>query len=373
MNILLDGHFLDKKKEGSRTFIFSYLEGLARLHDPERQLMGSLSFTVPVFQPEYWQNYFVNLRNVRFIKTFHDPFLRNSIDFPRKISSLRIDLLQSIYYLPMLFRLGCKKVLVIHDVLPFTHPQYFSGIFRFKFKKLVRQAQKKADCIVCGSYFSKTAIQDTLTVEDRRVRVIPYGINVDRFAKGGGTEGLAGWRSGFPKAPFILVVGRLDPRKGLRLVLDLFAKLLLEMDVRLVLVGGSDALAAAEMRAIARLKAEGRLYWFQNISDEALTGLYGQAKLLLFFPEIEGFGLPVLEAMAAGLPYLAIPQGGLQEIAIPEAWVDAQKPEHMYRKALQLLDDEKLRESFIQKGHGQIQKYRCEDMVRQYLQLYQEC
>ncbi|MBE0665611.1 MAG: glycosyltransferase family 4 protein [Candidatus Aminicenantes bacterium] len=372
MKILLDGHFLDKKKEGSRTVIYSYLEGLAKIAGLDARFLDAFSFVVPVFQPEYWQKHFAGLGSVRFIRTSRNAILRNQIDFPRRAAGLHADVLQSVYYLPLLSPKSLKKVLVIHDLLPFSHPQYFPKYFRFKFKKMVRLSQQRADCIVCGSAYSKAAIQDVFQIEDSRLRVIPYGINVDRYAAGPTDRVADGFDAGFPKAPFILVVGRLDPRKGLRLVLDLFEKLRLDMDIRLVLVGGSDALPATEMRLIVSLQAAGLLHWFQNISDEMLTCLYRRARLLLFLPAVEGFGLPVLEAMAAGLPYLTIPRGGLKEITIKEAWVDVQDPQQMVRQAAQLLFDEKQREHFVQKGHEQVQKFRCEEMVRQYLCLYQQ-
>jgi len=369
MNILLDGHFLDKKKDGSRTFIYSYLEGLSLLAASDPQLVNPFSFMVPVFRPEHWQKHFAMLENAHFVSTFRKAILRNYIDFPRRAKKNSAAVLQSIYYLPFYFPKAVKKILIIHDVLPFTHPQYFPKIFRFKFKKLVHLSQSKADCIVCGSNFSKQAIQNVFHIDDQRIRVIPYGINLDRFAAGPD----AGTIPDFPVSPFILVVGRLDPRKGLRLVLDLFNKLLLETDIRLVLVGDNDVPPAAEMKDIVALQASGRLQWLQNISDEALSSLYRHARLLLFLPAVEGFGLPVLEAMAAGIPYLTIPNGGVKEISIAEAWVDAQNPEQMVQLAAQLLHDENKRKWFVQKGDAQIQKFRCEDMVRQYLHLYQEC
>jgi len=373
MNILLDGHFLDKKKEGSRTFIYSYLEGLAKLEKSDPELIQGFSFTVPVFYPGDWQAHFATLKNVRFVKTFRNAMLRNHVDLPMQAARFSASALQSVYYLPVWLPKAVKKILVIHDVLPFTHPEYFSKYFRCKFRNLLGISQRQADRIVCGSVFSKTAIQGVFQIEEQRIRVIPYGIHLDRFAAGPAAESMPDFRAGFPSSPFILVVGRLDPRKGLRFVLELFNRLPRESDIRLVLVGSSDALPGAEARTIASLQAVGRLHWFQNISDDALTCLYRRAKLLLFFPATEGFGLPVLEAMAAGIPYLTVPQGGLKEIAIAESWVDAQNPEQTLRQAGQLLHDEELRKRFVQKGHAQVQKFRCEDMVRQYLRLYREC
>ena len=373
MNILLDGHFLDKKKEGSRTFIYSYLEGLLRLGSSEPQLVNSFSFLVPVFQPDYWGKHFAKLENVRFTKTFRNAILRNHVDLPLKVLGFSGAVLQSIYYLPFFLPKSVKKILLIHDVLPFTHPHYFSRYFRCKFKTLVNLSQREADLIVCGSIFSKTAIQNIFNIEDHRIRMIPYGINIERYATGSRAETLPYFGPGSPDFPFILVVGRLDPRKGLRIVLELFKQLRFNVDVRLVLVGGSDGPPSLEMREVASLQAAGRLVWLQNISDEALASLYRQARLLLFFPAIEGFGLPVLEANAAGLPYLTIARGGLREVAIADSWVDENDSDTMKRKALQLLGDDKIRKVFINKGHEQAQKFRCEDMVRQYLQLYLEC
>ncbi len=374
MNILLDGHFLDKKKEGSRTFIYSYLEGLEKIGILEPQRIDPFSFTVPVFQPGYWRRHFAGLGHVHFVRTFRNAILRNHFDLPLKAAELSCAVLQSIYYLPFILPRALKKIVVIHDVLPFSHPEYFSKYFLCKFKHLVRFAQRHADCIVCGSDFSKEAIREVFRIEDSRIRVIPYGINVDRFAAGGlEAEKMPDFRAGFPASPFILVVGRLDPRKGLRLVLTLFERLLQDMDLRLVLVGGSDALPATERQAIASLQAAGRLLWLQNIADDALTCLYRRARLLLFLPAIEGFGLPVLETMAAGTPYLTIPQGGLKEIAIPDSWVDERQPDQLYRQAVRLLHDEAERERFVSLGRMQVLKFRCEDMVKQYLRLYLEC
>ena len=173
------------------------------------------------------------------LRTFRNAILRNHVDLPLKTTRFSAAALQSIYYLPFLLPKAVKKILVIHDVLPFSHPEYFSKYFRCKFIKLVRFSQRQADCIVCGSTFSKTALQNVFNIEDQRIRVIHYGINIDRFGTGLAAEAMPDFRAGFPTSPFILVVGRLDPRKGLRLVLELFDQLLINMDVRLVLVGAA--------------------------------------------------------------------------------------------------------------------------------------
>jgi len=160
----------------------------------------------------------------------------------------------------------------------------------------------------------------------------------------------AGGRSPVP-APFVLAVGTLEPRKGHDLLLEALARCSARCEPRIVFAG-PPAGRAEELRALAaRLGLADRLHILGHVPDRVLAALYRDAMLLCLPSYGEGFGLPVLEAMAAGAPVLASDLPAVREVAGEAAVLfPAGEPDALAGALERMLDDGALRARLRERG-----------------------
>ena len=197
------------------------------------------------------------------------------------------------------------SVVTIHDLVPILMPERYRGKANSAYASwMLRRAAGRADRVLCGSMETRTLLVERLGMDDRRVAVTRYGV-AERFFS---------VRRAQPRGPgFLLFVGTLEPRKGL----DVLHRALREVnaagaEMRLVAAGnpgwGTGSL-------VAELEADPLVEIVEGASDEQLARLYGEALALAYPSRMEGFGLPVAEAIAAGCPVIASNLGCIQEFA----------------------------------------------------------
>jgi glycosyltransferase involved in cell wall biosynthesis len=204
-----------------------------------------------------------------------------------------------------------KLVVTLHDIAPLSNPEILSnGIKRAYAKLLIRRAAR-ADAVLCVSKFTADEVHTRLGVPRQRMTVTHPGLD-------------AGWLASAPPAPhvepdsvpYVLFVGNIKPNKNLSLLLDAFADVRQRVPFRLVLAGRMDGFATGDPAVLTRAKALGeRVRFAGEVSDEELRALYAGALAFCLPSTIEGFGLPLLEAMALGCPVLCSRAGALPEVA----------------------------------------------------------
>jgi glycosyltransferase involved in cell wall biosynthesis len=193
-----------------------------------------------------------------------------------------------------------RAVCTFHDLFVMTS-EYSTPEFRSRFTLQAREAAERADLIICVSEFTVRQVQSLLHVERSRLRVIHHGT---RFVE---TPPCVN------RQPWILHVGAVQTRKNLVRLIEAF-ETAVEAPWRLVLAGG-EGFGAAEVRARAALSpARDRIEFTGWVDDQRLAELYARSSMLAFPSLDEGFGIPVLEAMAWGLPVVASNTSSLPEI-----------------------------------------------------------
>ena len=210
------------------------------------------------------------------------------------------------------------QVITIHDLAPLDHPEWFSPKFSAWYRYMVPRLVRRARRVIAVSEFTKNRLVAAAGVDRSRIEVIPHG--VDRRFRPCSAEqiGAVHLRLGIPSPRYVLSVGTLEPRKNLRRQLDAWSRCVerLPADTWLVIAGRagrSHIFVGADAGRVPD-----RVHFTGFVPDADLPALYSGAIALLYPSIYEGFGLPVLEAMASGtVPIVS------NSTALPEVVGDA--------------------------------------------------
>jgi glycosyltransferase involved in cell wall biosynthesis len=275
-----------------------------------------------------------------------NPFLRLGYDLPRKLRQDRPDLLHVQYTAPV----ACPVPVVVsvHDVSFLEHPEYFPPGRALQLQFTVRRTVKRAARILTGTEFSRWSILKVYgDLEEDKVVAVPNAA-ASQFRPISRDAAAAAVREQYSLAgPFILSVGDLQPRKNHVGLIRAFARLLgahphLKHD--LVLAGKETWFADRVREAARESGVAGRIRFFGFVTDTQLLNLYNACDLFVFPSFYEGFGLPVLEAMACGRAVVSSNTSSLPEVADGAALLfDPYAVDEIVRALADLLLDPELR------------------------------
>jgi glycosyltransferase involved in cell wall biosynthesis len=312
----IDFHVIDGKFQGSRTHVLElFSRVITQSPDLEFFLFLDQPDALPALSPAF------SAPNVHRIRMPHtNPLKRVYWQIPQLSRKYKLDIMHTQYILP--WPLYGKGMVTIHDVLFETHPQFFEPLFVFRSRVLMRLAAKYAAHVFTVSEYSKMEIARLYNVPINGITVVLNGADISRFSPGrAGKELLA--KRGLVSNNYILSVGRLEPRKNHRSLIEAYA--LLKNPPQLVLIGQRDFRFNDVFDAIKQLGLEDKVTILEDVSDTELPVLYRHAKLFAYPAFAEGFGMPPLEAMAAGVPVVtsnttAIPEvvGNVAKLVIPD-------------------------------------------------------
>jgi glycosyltransferase involved in cell wall biosynthesis len=245
---------------------------------------------------------------------------------PRAARGLRADLIHA----PA--NIGPRRspvpvVLTVHDLLPFRHPEWVPGPYAPVLRALVRGAARSAARVLTVSHASGHDIERVLAVPSERIDVVPLA--------GGTHDGPA---VGVRSEHLLLSVGNRMPHKNFTMLLEALAAIPGDERPRLVITGGSGADPLAPV--VEHLGLTGRVDLLGWVPGDELERLYGEASCVVLPTLFEGFGLPVLEAMARGCPVICSDLPVLREIGGSAAvYVDPTSVTALAHSIRQLLAD----------------------------------
>jgi glycosyltransferase involved in cell wall biosynthesis len=306
MRFAVDAHAIGRHLTGNEVYVRSLLKGFAGV-DQESEFITYLSME----DAESWVPPQFPVRRISI-----NPFVRLGCDFALKLRRDRPGLLHVQYTAP----LCCPVPIVVsvHDVSFLEHPDYFPFYRSLQLRMTVRRTIQQATRILTGSEFSRDAIARAYSLDPERIAVVPNAA-ADCYHPVRHEAALVQVAERFGLAtPFILVVGDLQPRKNHRGLIESFTSLLQShphLPHRLVLAG-KETWFAGRVYAAARESGVGdRIRFLGFVSDDDLLHLYNACELFCFPSYYEGFGLPVLEAMACGAPVCCSNTSAVPEVA----------------------------------------------------------
>jgi glycosyltransferase involved in cell wall biosynthesis len=218
------------------------------------------------------------------------------------------------------------SVVTIHDLSWLTRPNLHRRRRVARSRLVVGRLARRAAAVIVPSEATAAAVQARLGIDRRRIHLTPLAPAAEFRPIDAAEARAAAARLGAPPGAF-LFVGTVEPRKNLAGILDALAILRRESrDARLVVVG-DPGWALSLTKEVARRGLGPTVTWLRGVGDADLAALMSAAAALVAPSFDEGFGLPVIEAMAAGLPVITSDSGGQAEIAADAALaVDAGDP-----------------------------------------------
>jgi len=343
----IDGRYIQDHFPGIGRYTYNLIRHLAPLA-PEDDIIVFYDPLAPNGQFDLsglceWPN--VALAPVR-----ASPFsLRQQIALPALARQQRLSLYHSPYYL-FPYALRCPTVVSLHDLIPLLYPESARRYGRQLFALAAELATRRAEHIIVDSEATRRMVMERWRMPSERISAIPLAADdcfggadsaaVDRMRKKLGLDG-----------PYVLHVGTNKPHKNLARLVEAWAGLPRDVQAAhtLALAGPHDPRYPQ-----ARLQAERsglRILFLGRVSGDDLSALYAGAQAFVFPSLYEGFGLPVLEAMASGAPVACSNRPSLPEVVGAAALLfDPEQAQDMTAALARLLSEPDLRAELARKG-----------------------
>jgi glycosyltransferase involved in cell wall biosynthesis len=288
---------------------------------------------------------------------------------PRLAARERVDLLHSLASTAPLHG-RFRRVVTIHDLIYARFPEAHAGLRDRGMRLLVPSAAKRSDRVIADSQSTRDDLVELVGLDARKIDVVPLGLGTVRRAQPLSERDTRA-RFELGERRVLLSLSAKRPHKNLRALIDALADLDGAERPLLVLPGYATA-HEAELREHARsLGVLEDLRFPSWVSAEELEGLWALTAAFVFPSLYEGFGLPVLEAMARGVPVACADASSLPEVAGDAALLfDPRSPEQIARAVARLLSDEPLRERLRGLGRRRAEQFTWERAARSTLATY---
>jgi glycosyltransferase involved in cell wall biosynthesis len=306
MRFSVDAHSVGCQLTGNEVYIRNLLNEFAKLD-------RSSQFIAYVSKPDAGSRLPAGVAK-RWVS--ENPFRRLGMDLPLRLRQDRPDLLHVQYTGPLFSRV--PLVVSVHDVSFLEYPQYFTRFRANQLKITVRRTAERAAAVLTPSEFSRTAILKHYRLDEGKVVVVPNAVSlefrpIDRKTAQAAVER----KFGIP-GPFVLTVGDLQPRKNHLGLLKAFEEVVRahpHLKHALVFVGKETWYSKDLHRAVQQSGVAQRVHFTGFVEDADLVQFYGACELFVFPSFYEGFGLPILEAMACGRAVASSNTTAMPEVA----------------------------------------------------------
>lgn len=272
----------------------------------------------------------------------------------------------------------CPVVITIHDISYLLYPSHFARWWVAYLRSVMPPAIKSAAAIICGSQNSKRDIVRAYGVTGDKVRVVPYGVDHERFHPRAVLDREWAMDRGI-RDGYVLHVGTFSYRKNIPILLQAVARLRTRgkwQGRQLVLAGsGNTALKGGRqiLDSIRDLDLGSDVVLTGHTPDEHMPGLYAHASMLIMPSLYEGFGFPVLEAMASGTPVICSNTSSLPEVGGDAALYFPPSDADLLANAITgLMQDSKLAEQKRNLGLEWARRFTWKETADQTVEVYRD-
>lgn len=350
MRVGIDARLLYYRQGGISTYVRCLIRELAALSRGEQYV---------VLQSRKDASSVADGRGIEIVRSWtpcHSRF--EQLALPVELASLKLDLLHSPDFIPPFYR-RCKSVITVHDLAFLRYPHLLTAASRSYYLQIGR-AVKSADAIIAVSMSTRNDLIELLGASEEKISVISEASDAI-FRPIDDELFLDAVRERY-KVPekFILFSGTIEPRKNLPTLIKAFAKCWRQGEdcvgadghrLKLVIAGAMGWLYEEVFASVAALGIEDLVIFTGPVTGQYLNGLYNLATVFVMPSLYEGFGLPVLEAMACGTPVIASNTSSLPEVVGDAGLiVDPLDVDGWARAISRVLGDRALRDDLCRRG-----------------------
>lgn len=353
MNIAIQTADLDADRiDGTRVYLSQLLRRFGPIGTEHRFQLYHRSRFNPELAPPSLPNYDV--------RTVTAPFYWTQTRFAWEMWKSRPERLwMPVQALPFFLPKSIRTTVTIHDLAFKYFHDHFSKKDQRRLHMFADFAVKKADKLIAVSESTKRDILKFYPdVDASKIRVIYHGFDSDLF-QGVEADDAILKKHGIEAKKYLLYVGAIQPRKNILTLLDAFAvERKGHADMKLVLAGEKAWLWKETMEAIENHPFHDDIILTGKVSFKDLATLYASAKMFVFPSLYEGFGIPVLEAMAAGVPVICSNNSSLPEVGGDAAlYFDALNVQELALRIDLIWTDDTVCEDMIKNGFENIKRF----------------
>ncbi|HSC21448.1 MAG TPA: glycosyltransferase family 1 protein [Solirubrobacterales bacterium] len=290
-----------------------------------------------------------------------------------RLFRLKLDLYHATHYvLPVV--VPSRVVVTIHDIIHLLYPEFLpSGLAFLYAQRMIHRSLARGDRIIAVSQNTKADLMEYFDVDGKKIQVVYNGVE-ERFRERLPEDEVDRRLAALGIArPYLLFVGNPKPHKNLDNVVQAYARArrLSPFDAPLVCVGAKSGADAKIRQRAEYLGVADRVLLLGHVADEVLPAIYQGATLFLYPTLYEGFGLPVVEAMASGVAVVTSNTSALKEIAEGYArLVDPLDVPAMAESIAELMADDDRRAALAKLGTRRAEDFRWEETARKTLAIY---
>lgn len=347
-----------RQATGVGIYYKNLLFSLAQIDTENHYYLFSSSYKDRFLQEELPPFSFCEFRDARYpVKMIN--FLWQNVGWPPlgKFFKTELDLTHS--PIPLLLPTRGKKIVTVHDLFFMDFPAFVQGEARKNFNRRIENSLQRSDGILVISQFIKDQIMKRFFLKEEKIKVVYHGVdpgfaNKPSVAQ---TENAKN-KYGLP-SKFILFVGAIEPRKNLVKLIEALRFIQKKSQaIPLVIVGKEGMDYHNLVKKIEDSKLQSKVLFLNYLPDGDLKILYRLASCLVFPSLCEGFGLPLIEAMASECPLVISRASAFPEIALDAAlYFQPEDAEEMASQIITVLDDEDIRKKLIQRGIQRVQDF----------------
>lgn len=349
MKIAIHAADLDSDRiDGTRVYIFNMLKNFGKLSEKDSFFVYHKNKFNPRLTPPSFANYF--------IKKISFPVLWTKLRFSFEVFRDNPDVVwMPMHNVPFFKRKKLKVVVTIHDLAFKIFPEYFPKNDLLKLNMLCNRAVNSADRIIAISEITKKDILKFYPkISPEKITVIHHGFDRELFEKEITSQQVELVLGAYNLTPhsYLLYVGAIQPRKDLITLISAFERIKKEnTTLKLVLAGAPAWHAEGVLNAVEASPYKDDIIVTGTISFDKLPALYQNATAFIFPSLYEGFGIPVLEAMASGTPTILADNSSLLEVGQDAAlYFKTSDVNDLSEKILKVMNDEEFRKQLVRKG-----------------------
>lgn len=372
MHVVVDARYISRLQSGIGLYTQHLLRALAAIDPTTRYTYLTVSdgpdpgIRQPNFSP--W------VTRISFENHLVGDLWQSSY-LPFRLAALGADLYHGpAVFLPLL-KLGYRTVVTIHDLVAFLFPETVPTKYGIYMRWMTRLSVRSADRIIADSEATREDLVRQLGVPPEKIRTIHAALGTGYEPVRDPARLEAVRRSYRLEGPYILFVGNLEPRKNLVRLIEAYALLRrrVRLPHRLVLAGKRGWLYRPIFQAVERLGLQQEVIFTGYVAPEDLPAVYSMAEVFAFPSIYEGFGLPVLEAMACGVPVVAGASGSIPEVAGDAALLVPPYQVEAIAEALhRVLTEAVLRAELTARGLARSRAFSWERVAIQTREVYQQ-